>query len=255
MSVLTQEDTRQFIQQSVEELAASVHTSEALNNEFYSRWMGGPLTYPEVSVFAEQYLARTVNTSVMVALSVLNTRDLDARVECVKNLYSEYGNGDPSKAHLVLLEAFLSDLLTRLKGAPVSAEDVRNAPALPTTQAFSSGQRALFESDDQRMVQGALLAQEHLAYSMLTRLYEGVRNYKSVYETDDDFHEACEYFYVHIGEAEKDHKAQAVISAGAVCRDKDDLAVVTEGFTGFVNLTADYWRGVATEMTQRASAA
>lgn len=244
-----------IIEQSVEKLAASVHSSEALNNEFYSRWMGGPLTYPEVRVFAEQYLARTVNTSVMVALSVLNTSDLAARVECVKNLYSEYGNGDASKAHLVLLEGFLSDLLTRMKGAPVPAQEIREAPALDTTRAFSSGQRALFESEDQRVVQGALLAQEHLAYSMLTRLYEGVRNYKSVYETDDDFHEACEYFYVHIGEAEKDHKVQAVKSAAAVCRDESDLAVVTQGFTRFVELTAEYWRGVASEMTRRAAAA
>ncbi|CAL9285681.1 hypothetical protein SUDANB180_06563 [Streptomyces sp. enrichment culture] len=243
------------IEQSVEKLAASVRSSEALNNEFYSRWMGGPLTYPEVRVFAEQYLARTVNTSVMVALSVLNTSDLEARVECVKNLYSEYGNGDASKAHLVLLEGFLSDLLTRMKGAPVPAREIREAPALDTTRAFSTGQRALFESEDQRVVQGALLAQEHLAYSMLTRLYEGVRNYKSVYETDDDFHEACEYFYVHIGEAEKDHKVQAVKSAAAVCRDESDLAVVTQGFTRFVELTAEYWRGVASEMTRRAAAA
>ncbi|MFF4696361.1 iron-containing redox enzyme family protein [Streptomyces chattanoogensis] len=238
----------------MENLAASVHKSEALNNDFYDRWMGGPLSFGEVSVFAEQYLARTVNTSVMVALSVLNTEDLDARVECVKNLYSEYGNGDPSKAHLVLLESFLADLLTRLKGEQVTAAEVRAVPALPTTTAFSSGQRALFESDDQRTVQGALLAQENLAYSMLTRLYEGVRNYKSVYATDDEFHEACEYFYVHIGEAEKDHKIQAAISAAAVCRDEDDLAVVTEGFTRFVDLTADYWRGVAAEMTRRKTA-
>lgn len=254
MSVLTQEHDRTSIEKSVENLAASVHKSEALNNDFYDRWMGGPLSFGEVSVFAEQYLARTVNTSVMVALSVLNTEDLDARVECVKNLYSEYGNGDPSKAHLVLLESFLADLLTRLKGEQVTAAEVRAVPALPTTTAFSSGQRALFESDDQRTVQGALLAQENLAYSMLTRLYEGVRNYKSVYATDDGFHEACEYFYVHIGEAEKDHKIQAAISAAAVCRDEDDLAVVTEGFTRFVDLTADYWRGVAAEMTRRKTA-
>ncbi|AJT70098.1 hypothetical protein T261_8506 [Streptomyces lydicus] len=254
MSVLTQEHDRTSIEKSVENLAASVHKSEALNNDFYDRWMGGPLSFGEVSVFAEQYLARTVNTSVMVALSVLNTEDLDARVECVKNLYSEYGNGDPSKAHLVLLESFLADLLTRLKGEQVTAAEVRAVPALPTTTAFSSGQRALFESDDQRTVQGALLAQENLAYSMLTRLYEGVRNYKSVYATDDEFHEACEYFYVHIGEAEKDHKIQAAISAAAVCRDEDDLAVVTEGFTRFVDLTADYWRGVAAEMTRRKTA-
>ncbi|MER5775518.1 iron-containing redox enzyme family protein [Streptomyces sp. NPDC002039] len=238
------------IDQQIHSLAASVHESAALNNEFYTRWMAGPLSYPEVSVFAAQYLARTVNTSVMVALSVINTEDLNARIECVKNLYSEYGNGDPSKAHLVLLESFLSDLLSRFKGTPVSVEEVRKAAAaaLPTTTAFSKGQRELFTSEDQRVVQGALLAQEHLAYSMLTRLYEGVRNYKSVYDTDDDFHEACEYFYIYIGEAEKDHKAQAVISAAAVCRGEEDLKAVREGFDGFISLTTDYWQGVANEM-------
>ncbi|NEY35254.1 hypothetical protein GTU99_24265 [Streptomyces sp. PRKS01-65] len=251
MSVITQEPTRAAIDEAVAGLAASVHTSEALDNEFYTRWLSGPLPYPEVRVFAEQFLARTVNTSVMVALSVLHTADLHARVECVKNLYSEYGNGDPAKAHLTLLESFLSDLLTRLKGAPVTAEEIRAAAPLPTTAAFSAGQRELFTSDDQRTVQGALLAQEHLAYSMLTRLYEGVRNYKGVYASDDEFHEACEYFYIHIGEAEKDHKAQAVTSTAAVCRDERDLEVVTGSFRRFLDLTAGYWRGVAQEMRAR----
>lgn len=188
----------------------------------------------------------------MVALSVLNTADLDARVECVKNLYSEYGNGDPNKVHLVMLESFLSDLLTRLlKDSPVSIEEIRSAPPLPTTTAFSAGQRELFTSDDQRVVQGALLAQEHLAYSMLTRLYEGIRNYKKAYGNDDEFHEACEYFYVHIGEAEKDHKAEAVASTAAVCHDEADLKVVTGAFTHFLDLTVGYWRGVAEEMRRR----
>ncbi len=254
MSVLTQGNTCTSIEPSLEKLATPVPSREALNNDFCLRWMGGPLAYPEVRVFSEQYLACTFNTSVMVAL-VLNTSDLKARVECVKDLHSEYGNGDASKAHLVLPEGFLGDLLTGIEGFPVSAEEVGGTLALSTTQAFSSGQRALFESDDQRVVQGALSAQEHLAYSMLTRLHEDVREYEGVYETDDDFHGACEYFYAHIGEAEEDHKAQAVTSAAAVCRDEGDLAVVTEGFTGFVALTAEYWRGIASEMTRRAGSA
>jgi hypothetical protein len=87
--------------------------------------MAGPLSYPEVEVFAGEYLARTKNTSIMVALSVLHTEDLAARTECVKNLYSEYGNGDPAKAHLVLLEGFLADLLSRLRGVAVPIEHLR----------------------------------------------------------------------------------------------------------------------------------
>ena len=92
MSVLAQGNTRTSIESSLEKLVTPVPSREALNNDFCSRWMGGPLTHPEVRVFAEQYLARTVNTSGMVAL-VLNTSDLKARVECVKDLYSEYATG------------------------------------------------------------------------------------------------------------------------------------------------------------------
>lgn len=227
----------------VRDLAAAIRKHPALDNAFYQHWQSGPLPLEQVEVFAHEFYARTVNTSVMVALSVLHTEDLAARVECVKNLYSEYGNGDPAKAHLLLLEQFLADLLTRLGDRDVQPGDLRAGDPLPSTTAFSAGQRALFTDGDQRVVQGALLGQEHLAYSMLVRLYEGVRSYKHLYG-EDEFHEACEYFYVHIGEAEKEHKEQAVISAAQVCRDDADLDRVREGFNGFLDLTADYWAGV-----------
>ncbi|GAA3058124.1 iron-containing redox enzyme family protein [Actinokineospora globicatena] len=225
-------------------VVADIDTSAAIDNDFYRLWMGGPLPYPAVAVFAREYLARTRFTAVMVALSVLNTTDLAARVECVKNLYSEYGNGNAEKAHLVLLENFLADLLSRLGGREVSTGELTLEEPLPSTTAFSAGQRELFSSTDQRVVQGALLAQEHLAFAMLTRLYEGVRNYKPLWPREDDFHEACEYFYVHIGEAEKEHKREAVVSAAAVSRTEADFAVVLRAYDAFLTLTADYWRGV-----------
>lgn len=243
----------ELIEQCVQDLVDGLRGDPAIENEFYRRWTSGPLGYAEVRVFAEQYMARTINTSVMVALSVLNTSDLHARVEVVKNLYSEYGNGDAAKAHLVLLEGFLADLLTRLSGKTVVPADIHVAPPLPSTANFSAGQRELFSSSDQRTVQGALLAQEHLAYSMLTRLYEGVRNYKSAYSTDEEFHESCEYFYVHIGEAEKEHKAEALASTIAVCHTEADLEIVTAAFRRFADLTADYWAGVHSAMLQAAA--
>ena len=225
-------------------LVAGISRREAIDNEFYRTWMSTALPYHQVRAFAREYWARTQYTSVMVALSVIHTKDLMARVECVKNLFSEYGNGDPKKVHLVLLERFFEDLLSRLAGARVSMADVIAEGASPSTRRFSEGQRALFTDPDQRTVLGALLGQEHLAYSMLTRLYEGVRNYKSLWPTEDDFHEACEYFYVHIGEAEKDHKREAVISAAEVVHGDEDFRVVRAGFDAFLELTAGYWRGV-----------
>ncbi|WP_026425228.1 iron-containing redox enzyme family protein [Actinokineospora inagensis] len=241
---LAEQPTRTDFTGRVAAVVADIDTAAAIDNDFYRLWMGGPLTYRQVRVFAREYFARTRFTAVMVALSVLNTTDLAARVECVKNLYSEYGNGNVEKAHPVLLESFLGDLLSRLAGRPVTVAEVALEPELPSTAAFSTGQRELFSADDERVVQGALLAQEHLAFAMLTRLYEGVRNYKPLWPREDDFHEACEYFYVHIGEAEKEHKREAVISAARVCRTEDDFAVVLCGYDRFLALTAGYWRGV-----------
>jgi hypothetical protein len=121
----------------VRALAATTYKYEALDNDFCRHWMAGPLPYDQVEVFAREFYARTVDPSVMVALSVLHTEDLTARVECVKDLYSEYG-----------------------------------------------------------------------------------------------------------GEAEKEHKEQAVISAAQVCETDTDFRRVQEGFDSFLDLTADYWKGV-----------
>ncbi|MCO6008492.1 hypothetical protein NE236_26295 [Actinoallomurus purpureus] len=74
-------------------------------------------------------------------------------------------------------------------------------------------------------------------------LYEGIRNYKHLYG-EDEFHEACEYFYVHIGEAEKEHREQAVVSAAQLCRTGADFEREREAFDGFLDLTARYWAGV-----------
>jgi pyrroloquinoline quinone (PQQ) biosynthesis protein C len=245
MQTTTDQQRAAAMEARLQNLAESVFEHEALNNEFYERWMEGPLSPEQVKIFARNYLARTVNTATMVALSVISTDDVVVRVEIVKNLFSEYGYGDPAKAHIVLLEQFMTELLSRLEDKGFDLRDLDDIAVLPTTTRLIEGQRQLYTDPDQRIVLGTLLAQEWLAYSMLTRLYEGGRNYKYLFATDDEFHEHCEYFYCHIGDAEKDHKEQAIKSAAQICHSTEDLEVVETGFATFVELTADYWRGIA----------
>ncbi len=80
---------------------------------------------------------------------------------------------------------------------------------------------------------------------MLTRLYEGARNYQNLYSNNDEFHEWCEYFYIHIGEAEKEHKVQSLIAAALECSNEADLAELTIGFKRFLDITENYWNGIA----------
>jgi hypothetical protein len=241
------------VQQQIQALAESVFSHEALNNRFYDRWLGGPLDLQNLEVFARNYLARTINTSTMVALSFMGTEDLKAKVEVVKNLFSEFGYGVLEKAHIVLLQNYLIDLLSRVSGRNYTLSDLLALPVLDSTLQFSAGQRDLYTNDGQKQNQkhvGTLLAQEWLAYSMLTRLYEGARNYKYLYPSDDDFHEHCEYFYIHIGEAEKEHKIQAIKAATQVCATPRDITEVTDSFNRFLDLTATYWNGIADAMLE-----
>ena len=242
----------EFIQRKIQSLAESVFNHNALNNEFYQRWMGGPLSLGDVEVFARNYLARTTQTSRMVALSFMGTDDLHAHVEIVKHLYSEMGYGNPEKAHLALLENYLIDLLSRLADRPYSMDELTSLPVLESTRTFSREQLSLYtdggRNNNPRHVLGTLLAQEWLAYSMLTRLYEGARNYQHLYANNDDFHEHCEYFYIHIGDAEKEHKIQAVKAATLECTSDQHVEEVSVSFNRFLIITEQYWNGIAHAM-------
>ena len=237
----------------VEALARTVFTHGALNNAFYQRWLNERMGFDEVEIFACNYWARTRRTATMVALSLLRANTLPARVEIVKNLYSELGGGDVHKVHSVLLRSYLLDVLSRLAKRPYSLAELEAVPVLPSTQLFIEEQEALYAPHGlgrpDSYVLGALLAQEWLAYSMLTRLYEGARNYQHLYTHNDEFHEQCEYFHVHIGEAEKEHKVQAVKAAALECCTEQDLEGLKVGFNRFLSITENYWNGMALAMS------
>lgn len=239
-------------QHKIQCLAESVFTHKALNNTFYQRWMGGTLSLGDVEVFARNYLARTALTSRMIALSFLGADNLHAQVEIVKNLYSEMGYGSPKKAHLALLESYLIDLLSRLADRPYSMDELTALPVLKSTRMFIHEQLSLYADggryNNPLHVLGTLLAQKWLAYSMLTRLYEGARNYKHLYANNDNFHEHCEYFYIHIGDAEKEHKIQAVKAATQECTTDQHIEEVRASFNRFLVITEQYWNGIAHAM-------
>src|SRR5262249_6837848 len=114
-----------------------------------------------------------------------------------------------------------------------------NARILPATWQLVERGRALFGSREE-VACGALLAQEWHAYPQLVKLYEGARNYLGYFQLEE-FHESCEYFYIHIGEAEKEHKEQSILSAARTCRDEQQLALLEGGFTAYLGLLANYW--------------
>ena len=230
---------------ALEQLLREITSQPALDNDFYRQWMSRSFRIEELEVFARNYGAWVKSFPDALATLVVATDDLDAKGEYVKTLYSEMGYGDPRKAHSVLLDDFFRELAGRLgEGGRLDRERLeREVGMLPSTRELIEGEQGLY--GDARMSFGAQLALEWQAYTMLRKLYDGARNYLPLWSNPDEFHEACEYFYTHIGAAEKDHKEESLNAVRRYARDEESLARIVEGYHRHLKLIADFWRGLA----------
>ncbi len=60
----------------------------------------------------------------------------------------------------------------------------------------------------------------------------------------EEFHENCEYFYLHIAATEKEHKVHSLSTAAKACHTFDDIADLERGFTAYLGLLAENWNEV-----------
>lgn len=231
--------SREEVHDRVQALARGCAQHPALNNPLYELWMAQELSADEVELVAKNFYARVRRTPVRIALAFLHMTDITARVETVENLYDEMGHGNPAKAHSVILRDFLQTLLGRIRGHAVDLDTVA-APLLPSTVRLIERSEQLFSSPNPQEVCGALLAQEWHAYPQLVYLYEGARNYRRYFGLEE-FHEQCEYFYLHIGATEKEHKVHSLSTAAKACASVEDLEHLERGFNTYLDLLADNW--------------
>ena len=226
------------------QLLREITNQPALENDFYRRWISGSFSIEELEVFARNYEAWVKSFPDALATLVGVTDDLDAKGEYVKTLYSEMGYGNSSKAHSVLLDHFFEELANKLgeNGKLDHARLEREIEMLPSTRELIEGERQLY--GDAHMSFGAQLALEWQAYTMLRKLYDGARNYLPLWSNPDEFHEACEYFYTHIGAAEKDHKEESLNAVERYALNEESLAWIVEGYHRHLKLISDFWLGL-----------
>jgi pyrroloquinoline quinone (PQQ) biosynthesis protein C len=224
----------------LEKLLEEITSQPALENDFYRKWMAESFSFEELEVFARNYGAWVKSFPDAMATLVTATDDLDAKSEYVKTLYSEMGYGNPTKAHSVLLTLFFNELSKQMgeKGRLDPERLEREFEMLPTTRELIDGEHELYA--DSQMSFGAQLALEWQAYTMLRKLYDGARNYLPLWSNPDEFHEACEYFYTHIGAAEKDHKDESLNAVKRYARDEHSLARIVDGYHKHLKLIAEF---------------
>lgn len=229
---------------ALEDMLREITSEPALENDFYRKWMSETFRIEELEVFARNYGAWVKSFPDSLAVLVSSTEDVDAKSEYVKTLYSEMGYGNPTKAHSVLLNLFYKELATQLgeNGRLDPDRLEQEIELLPSTRELIKGEFDLYA--DAEMSFGAQLALEWQAYTMLRKLYDGARNYLPLWSNPDEFHEACEYFYTHIGAAEKDHKEESLNAVRRYAKDEHSLARIVEGYHQHLKLIADFWMGL-----------
>jgi len=234
----------------LEQVLESIKSHPALDNAFYRMWMSRDLGIEELEVVARNYGAWVRSFPDALAILVAGSGDIPAKTEYVKTLYSEMGYGNPDKAHSVLLDGFFEELArrfgdeTRLNRSRLQ----REVEELSSTKALIDGEQELYR--DPRRSIGAQVALEWQAYTMVRKLYEGARNYMGFWPDPDSFHEACEYFYAHIGAAEKDHKEESLSAASRYAISEQSMQDMIEGYDSHLNLIASFWEGLYQEISK-----
>src|ERR1041384_870385 len=237
------------MENALAQLLEKITSQPALENDFYRSWIAGSFSIEELEVFARNYEAWVKSFPDALATLVGVTDDLDAKGEYVKTLYSEMGYGNSSKAHSVLLDHFFEELANKLgeNGRLDRDRLEREIEMLPSTRELIEGERQLY--GDAHMSFGAQLALEGQGHTMLRKLYDGARNSLPLWSNPDEFHEACEYFYPHIGAAEKDHKEESLNAVQRYARDEESLARIVEGYHRHLKLISDFWLGLYNAVT------
>lgn len=238
MSINHIDNQRNQYVSGIKTLAQDISINRAVDNDFYKLWMKEKLTSRQLEIFAVNYFYRIVPTVSRLALAFASNEDLISRSQLIRNLSDELGHGDPQAAHIVILKRWLDSLLRKETGRGFD-EVLADTPVLPATQKLTEKTLKLC-SGPAPQVSGAILAQEWHAYTQLVNLYEGFRNYIGSYELEE-FHDSSEYFYIHIGWAEKEHKEQSISIAVRSCHSDDDFNLLKHGFTEFLGSLAEFW--------------
>lgn len=229
---------------ALEKLLTDITNHPALNNEFYHEWMTRKLTLEELAVFARNYGEWVKSFPDALAILLVTTDDIDAKTEYVKTLYSEMGYGNSGKVHSVLLNNFFKELASKMGHAEEMDWDrlQKTIELAPTTHELVKGEQDLYR--DPQMSFGAQLALEWQAYTMLRKLYDGARNYLPLWSNQDEFHEACEYFYAHIGATEKEHKEESLKAVKRYAHSEESMARIMDGYHQHLELICNFWRGL-----------
>jgi pyrroloquinoline quinone (PQQ) biosynthesis protein C len=226
----------------ITQLAEGVFDHPVLNCSFYSRWKGEALDLRQFETFASNYFHRVHATTDRVAIAMGSIPDWESKIELLHNLSDELGHGVSENVHVGVLMRWMESLWEKLGGEGELRRRESFSNPLQSTTNFVRLTADMCRKGAPEAA-GALLAQEWHGYTQIAQLFEGFLNYRHLYRSEE-FHDASEYFYVHLGRAEKEHRKQSTKIAIRNCTNDEDFKRISEAFNCYLNLLLEFWDGI-----------
>lgn len=210
----------------------------AVNNRYLRRFRSGDLSNQEFRDFAVEFYNFARFFPQILASQLVNTEDERVADELTKVLYSELGDGDPSRRHELLYRNFL-------RSVGIDVHSALTRPMLPSTRAYIEGMQRLYSDGNHAKALGASFGLENMAITMWDHLIPGLTILKASRYPDMDM----TYFTFH-RELESTHEQameQAVAAAEHSAGDGlplEDQAAFREGVLHVLNYLEAFWLGL-----------
>jgi len=235
----------QFVTE-IQELGNSVYNHSALNNKFYTTWKKRQLNKDEFLRFAIDYFYRVNSTVTRMSYAMNSFDDIVCKMQIMHNINDELGHGKKDSVHSSLAYKWLAQSFGALGGDKELKYYFKEANVSKATKDFIRYTNEMCATGSLEAA-GSLLAQEWHGYTQIAFLLDGFKHYENLF-THSEKHELAEYFYVHLGKAEKEHIEQLGIITARICNTQDDFNIIKKYFDRYLDLLVIFWEGASNEI-------
>ena len=227
------------VQPFLQSLVSFLDEHPVNTNAFFRAFEAEYLTPDQLRVFLRHYHYFCKHFVKLLEGLLFNTplEQVEMRIELVKTLHSELGNGHLDQAHITLLNRFAQAL-------GLTPSDLDATTPLPEIQRYMQLLHRLFIESDYLVALGAETAVEVTAASEFKYLYPGLRKYS--YFQDNDLI----FFKLHLQE-ELSHGQWLLEAVEKTAQSPEDRAKVLAAARETADAWHAFWRGLYREVFGR----
>ncbi len=202
------------------------------SNIYFQKFLNQSLSPQQLRMFLKQYHYFCKHFVKLLEGLLYRTPvdQIHMRTELTKTLYSELGNGQPSRAHITLLTNF-----SKVLG--IKEEELQETEPLPSVITYLETLKRLFMESDFLRALGAELAVEVTAEAEFRYFYPGLSGYDLFQEQD------LEFFRLHL-EEEAQHESWLLDAVEATAESHEDYERVALGARSAADAWHSFWLGM-----------